>query len=319
MNKIVESCSYVAEHSSFIQIDLQKIDAFCDSFAQIPAKHWIDASPIDLKALSPRNCVHFLLVFNSISFSYWGNPKWKIDYQGNEVDGAFGMLSALKKAHENGFPILDPHYLAQISEKDFEKILEGNVDIPLFEERRQILHEIGKTLIEKFDGNFFNVLSQANQNALELLDLIVKNFPSFHDSSEYKGKTIYFYKRAQLLVADIFQALQNEEPGKLKNISELTACADYKLPMVLRRLGIFSYEKTLAEKIDKKIELQKDSEEEVEIRANTIYAVEKIKEKLQEKIPGKYLSLLINDHLWLLGQEKHKDDKPYHLTRTTAY
>ena len=57
----------------------------------------------------------------------------------------------------------------------------------------------------------------------------------------------------------------------------------------------------------------KDSEEEVEIRANTIWANELIKKELKKKIPN-INSIHVNDHLWLLGQ-----CKPYHLTRTTAY
>ena len=36
------------------------------------------------------------------------------------------------------------------------------------------------------------------------------------------------------------------------------------------------------------------------------------------KIPH-ITSLFVNDHLWLLGQKKLADDKPYHRTVTTAY
>ena len=115
--------------------------------------------------------------------------------------------------------------------------------------------------------------------------LIVENFPSFEDSSIYKGRRVYFYKRAQLLISDIFQAFDGHKFGKLRNITELTACADYKLPFVLRRLGIFSYSYYLTDKIDNQIQIDKDSEEEIEIRANTIWVVELIKQKLKKKIP----------------------------------
>ena len=114
------------------------------------------------------------------------------------------------------------------------------------------------------------------------------------------------------------QAFNGHEFGKLKNIDKLTACADYKLPFVLRRLGIFSYSDYLADKIDNQIQIDKDSEEEVELRANTIWVVELIKQKVKKKIAHAD-SIHVNDHIWILGQKKLKNDKPYHLTRTTSY
>ena len=76
------------------------------------------------------------------------------------------------------------------------------------------------------------------------------------------------------------QAFDRHEFGKLKNISELTACADYKLPFVLRRLGIFSYLDYLADKIDNQETIDKDSEEEIELRANTILSFGLVQEPL---------------------------------------
>jgi hypothetical protein len=148
--------------------------------------------------------------------------------------------------------------------------------------------------------------------------LILENFPSFSDESTYKGKRVYFYKRAQLLVADIYQAFEGHKFGIFDNINEITACADYKLPFVFRRLGIFSYSDYLADKIDNQIQIEKDSEEEVEIRANTIWAVELMKQQIKEKITHAD-SIHINDHIRMLGQNKIKNDKPYHHTRTTSY
>jgi hypothetical protein len=318
MNKIIETCEFVAHNSQHVKINYEKINEFCNYFHNNHIKHWINESPFNLKKLGQKNRLHFLLVFNSISFSYWGDPKWKIIYHNKEVDGAYGMICAIAKAIENKYPILDAKFLSKIKKGDLSKILEGNVQIPLFEERLNILREIGSVLLKKFNGDFTNLIKKAGGDAQKLLSLIIENFPSFEDSSVFKGKRIYFYKRAQLLTADIYQAFNGRGLGKLKNINELTACADYKLPFVLRRLGIFSYSNYLAEKIDNQEPIEKDSEEEIELRANTIWAVELIKQKIKTKIP-RAESIHINDHLWLLGQKKLKNDKPYHLVRTTAY
>lgn len=318
MNKILESVKFVVENSENVKINEDKIKDFVNNFDHRNIKHWIDESPFGLKELDDKDLLHFLLVFNAISFSYWGDPKWIIEYRGKKVDGAYGMIMAIGRAIENNIPILDMKYLSNIKKQDFERILEANVKIPLFNERLKIIKEISKVLVDKFEGDFSKFVEKAEGNALRLLDLIILNFPSFKDISDYKGREIYFYKRAQLLVSDIYQVFKGKGYGKLGNIKDLTACADYKLPLILRKLGILSYSEGLSKRIDKQIQITKNSEEEIEVRANTIWAVELIKEKLKKKIP--YVdSIHVNDHLWLLGQKKSPNDKPYHLTRTVSY
>ena len=70
--------------------------------------------------------------------------------------------------------------------------------------------------------------------------------------------------------------------------------------------------------IDNEVEIPKESEEEIEIRANTIWAVEFMRQALAKKEES-VTAIGINDHLWLMTQEKKEEFEPYHLTRTTAY
>jgi hypothetical protein len=262
--------------------------------------------------------MNFLFVFNALSFSYWGTPKWTIDYQNQQFDGAWGMIVALKRALEEDRKILDVNYRAQISKTELSDILRGNTEIPLIDERFAIMIETSKALIEKNNGNFSDFVFEAKKDVNKLLDLIIQTFPSFRDVSIYKGREVFFYKRAQLLISDIYQLLKHEGRGEFLNAYQITACADYKLPQALRKFGVLVYTDSLAEKIDSKTPILHDSEEEVEIRANTIWAVELIKKEVQKRLP-KITSMDINDHLWLYTQTKYPDDKPYHLTRTTAY
>ncbi len=318
MNNLLENANFVVEHSKFVQINNNKIKEFAETFKHEHIKHWWNSSPINLNSLTDEEKLNFLLIFNSISFCYWREPKWTIIYQGKQIDGSFGMIAALKKALDSRMPILNADFLTKISKQDFAKILEGNTKIPLFEKRLNIIHKIGSILSKKFDGKFSNLIKLSDNDAVKLLHLITTNFKSFSDFSTYKGRKIFFYKRAQLLVADIQQAFNGKNYGYLKNVSELTACADYKLPQALRKLGIFSYSPDLAKKIDMKIQIPKNSEEEVEIRANTIWVVELIKKEIQKRIED-IKSIHVNDHLWLSTQIKSPDDKPYHRTITTNY
>jgi hypothetical protein len=52
------------------------------------------------------------------------------------------MISAIGRAIEKNLPVLNAKYLSEISESELMKILESNVQIPLFEERLNILREV---------------------------------------------------------------------------------------------------------------------------------------------------------------------------------
>jgi len=318
MSKTLETTQEVVKNSTFVKINQEKLLEFANNFSHSQTKHWLMAAPIDFKKFSDEEKLHFIFLFNSLSFCYWGEPKWTIEHDGQKLDGSWAMIKALNDGIKSGVPLLDFSYCSKIEKEKFAEILKGNVEIPLFVERWNILQELGTIMVEKFQGRAVNLLKEANGDALKLLDLILENFPSFRDTSTYNDKEVCFYKRAQLLVADIFQLFDGKDLGALKNVESLTACADYKLPQILRKSGILVYEKSLADKVDNKIELVHGSKEEVEIRANTIWVVELLRQEVSKIQPG-IKAFEINDHLWLATQEKFPDDKPYHRTRTTAY
>lgn len=318
MNKVLETTRYALEKSKYVKINRDNIVEFVKSFNHGNTPHWLSSSPLNFSHLSENEKLNFLLVFNSTSFCYWGDPKWTIEYKGEKYDGSWGMVAAILRALENGKPILDTKYRAKISKEEYKEILDGNFEIPLFEERWKITREVASHLLKKHDGNFVQFVNQVNGDAMKLLGLIIQFFPSFDDTSIFYGKKIHFYKRAQLLISDMYQLFDGKGYGNLANIDQLTACADYKLPQSLRTLDIISYTKSLAEKVDNKVLLIHGEQEEVDIRTNTIWAVEFIRQEL-EKIGKRVMPISINDHLWLMGQDKSKHEKPYHRTLTTAY
>jgi len=101
-------------------------------------------------------------------------------------------------------------------------------------------------------------------------------------------------------------------------MERLTAFADYKLPQVLRELGIISYHPELAARIDAMEYLKAGSEEEVEIRAMAVWAVEELKRGFQE-YGRKLTSPQVDNWLWQLGQLDAFRKRPYHRCRTIFY
>ena len=317
-NPVLKSIRSVVKKSRFVRINQENLSNFCKSFELKEKKFWLEVAPFEIPEFDRERQLSFLFLLSSLLFCFWGKPKWKVKYKGSFYDGAWGLIAAFLKAIEKGFSILDWKYLAKIPESDLREIFKGNVEIPLFKERLKILRENGKILIEKFEGKVSNLLKEGKSDALRILNLITKNFPSFNDFAIYKGCKVFFHKKAQLFIRDANEVLKRIGFEGLKNVDQITAFGDYKIPWILRKFGILEYSPELAKKIDNRIEIKAGSEEEIEIRANAIWAIELMKREIQKKIP-KISAPDIDSWLWLKSQQKSPDDKPYHLTRTIFY
>lgn len=313
----MDSTKYVTEHANYVNINKLKLQEFIDNFSLQTESNWLKDSPFDINTLDNEQKLMVAVVFNAISFSYWGEPYWNVEYKGTlHTRGSWSLMASIFRSIEEGESLLDPSVLASMTKEKLAYMLRGNTEIPLLDERKEILNNIGKILIEKYESKFSNVVVKAGGDAMRLLDIILTEFsPSFEDSYDYKGQKVYFNKRAQAMVESIHSIFDGKEYGSLKNIESLTALADYIIPNMLRNIGILEYSTELKDIIDNKKPIEKGSEYEVEIRANVVWVVEYIRRGLLNK--GILVSSKsINDFLWTKGGDTKT---PFHQTRTTAY
>jgi hypothetical protein len=259
-----------------------------------------------------------ILLFNAINFCYWGEPRWEVEYTGEWWDGALAMLDAIRRAWAEGIPLLEGAYLARLSEAEFEHVLRGRGRLQLMPERFAIWREVGEALSAEFGGRFTNLIAAADGDALSLVRLLVNRFPSFDDVRSLDGKTIRFYKRAQLAVAQLYEAFAGRSWGALAGTDLLTVFADYKLPQVLRRLGILVYDEDLAATVDGEILIPAGDRREVEIRAATVWSAELMRRALVPRMPH-VTALHLDYWLWYAGRDQGPGVNPYHRTLTTAY
>lgn len=307
-DKIIETCKYVMENSQYVKINYIELDKYISKIEITKLKNWLLFNPYNLLKLDTEKIINFLLVFEAIDYSFWGNPKWSIKTDEGYKDGSdalmYAMLKYVKETNNTDF--------SQLSINNFNEILKGNVEIPLLKERYDTINQISKIVNNKMGGSFYKYIKNVT-NDIELLDIIVSNFRAFKDEREYDGKTIYFYKLAQLLTSDILHIREELENIKV-DYSNLIGCADYKIPQTLRALGIVSYNKELSEIIDNKKEISISSKYEVEIRASQLVVINYIKSKLNN-----VNSIDINDFLFLYSKQVKEVAKPYHLCRNTNY
>ena len=285
LDKIVSTTQYVANNSINVKINEEKINEFVKSIKEIKLSHWLSYSPYNLLDLPIEMIINLLLVYESIDFSFWGNPKWTIDTDNGKEDGSIALLYAILKYVKDN----NSTDFSNITKDEFKKILKGNVEIPLFEERYNIIKNVSKIANEKMNGNFYTFIKDITTD-IELFEVIIKYFKNFKDERTYNNKNVYFYKLAQLLTSDILHIRELKENIKV-DYSHLVGCADYKIPQVMRGLGILEYNDKLASIID----------------------------TIKEKLENKFYSIDINDYIWTQGRNKSLDLKPYHLTRTINY
>ena len=307
-DKIKNSTKYVIENSKYVSINYSKLDKFIKNIDCTNLKNWLLYNPYNLLELNIEKIINFLLFFEAIDYSFWGEPKWQVETKEGLKDGSdallYVMLNYVKDKKEVDF--------SNLTIEDFKQILKGNIEIPLLKERYNTLIEISKIVKEKMNDNFYNCIKDIT-NDNELFSLIISNFPSFKDERVYKGKKVYFYKLAQLLTSDILHIREKLEGIKV-SYSNLIGCADYKIPQTLRALEIIRYNDELSKIIDSKKEIEVNSLYEIEIRASQIVVLEYIKNKLKN-----IDSIDINDFLFLYSKQIKAKAKPYHLCRNTNY
>lgn len=299
---------------NIVKINETGINNIISFLSKSEQKSWLDYSCLDEIRLEEK--IILMLLFESLNFCYIGEPKWKIEYNGEMYSGSYGLFYAIVKAIKQGNKLYDINYLKELTIDDLNNILKGTIEIPLLKERYDIL----KKLVSEIEsiGNIDELFLKANSDQ-ELLSIIVDNFSNFRDISIYNNKKVYFFKRATLLVEDLYQNIE-EIRYKIKSNSGLFGCADYKISQVLRHFGILEYSKELESIIDNEQKLKHDSEMEIEIRACMIYAIELIKEQLNNKDVNMN-SIEIDNALWLLSKNKNfkKQAKPHHLTYNVFY
>ncbi len=324
---VLSSTRVVLEQGESVWIALEGVERL--------SKQWIHEHTPVQTASTPLwdNTYHFydgtertlnwLLLLDALNFCFWaekGRERWRVSYKQETLNGYWAEAAALTRAVEEGVPLWNADYLSTISEEVVASIfrpVESSDPIPLFEQRVANAREVGRVLLEKYQGQFAQAITQTNNNAIALVHLLARNFSSFNDVVSYRKHEVRFFKRAQICVADIYGSFGGKHWAAFTNLSKLTIFADYKLPQILRHYGVIEYHPTLAERVDNQELLEAGSEEEVEIRAATIWACELLRRSLERQ--GYTMNALeIDQRLWILSQ-KSEDMRPYHRVRTQYY
>jgi hypothetical protein len=313
--KILASLAPVLAAPQFVTIDSARIDAVAHEFLNEPVPAWDNEQQL---FATPEETAQYYFFLDSINFCFWGpkgEPRWERRINEEWVGGYYAYARAVKDAFMLDRRFMDPEFLAGISEKDFDHVFNGRNGLLLMPERLTIIRENFAILAQDFHGSAFELVKGAHGDADKLVATLVEKFPTFRDGARFDGKEVLFLKRAQIFPSDM--AFSGIPELKLGNLDHLTVFADYKLPQLFVELGIFAYAPELLADITAQDLIEPGSRKEIEIRASTISACERLAARMQAL--GR--AITTNELDWILWV-KAKGMKlalPHHRTLTTAY
>ncbi|VFQ58351.1 unnamed protein product [Cuscuta campestris] len=290
MEEVRATAAWVASHSSHVTVDFAGIEKVTETMKNsIPNVEW-DYEGIHYRDNGPLT-VQYLLVLDALNFCFWPDKDLSYDH----------LASGLKTALENDPSAFDADRLQKYTGPELRKMLKWQKPLPLEDERIRLLHEVGLELERHFDGKASKLVESSGKSAVKLVSLITSHFPGFRDHTLYKGHQVFLYKRAQIFVADLWGAFKGQGYGEFSDIGSITIFADYIVPAVLQQLGVLKYSSSLAKSIETNTEIGSGSEEEVELRACSIHAVEKMRELISNKSGKQVLSVELDLWLWACG------------------
>lgn len=318
LENVLKTTKYVAENSDEVKINQEGLKRIVGAIKKEEMPPCWEEEYHHFG--SPEETAQYFFVLDTLNFCFFpdkGQEKWGINLKKARWAGYFALALCLKRA-VGRYPLLDAGFLADIPLSTLKDILRGDYgEIPLMEKRWKNLKETGRVLLERFSGQTAELIKKAEGRVDKLTEIIFKRFPSFRDTAPYKGKEIYFLKRIQLFLGDIYGVFNGKGLGAFDDIHKLTCFADYKIPQILNNLGVLEYSPRLTKKIKKEELISAFSVGEVEIRANTVQAVEQIKQILARQ-GVKMTSFEIDWILWTMSK-REKLKIPHHRTRTIYY
>jgi len=322
---VLDSLRPVIDRSRDVRTNLDKIVEVAGwmAYEELPIPDY--ALPFGIGAGNVEETTDFILTVSSVDTAFTDFKhyiKFQVEYAGRTWSDSDALFACVKRAMDSGIAILDGGFLAQVTRQELEQIFAANIELPMLDEKMEILHQVGATLQSKYAGRFHNSVRSCSprlyDNGNGLIDRLVVEFPRFNDISIYDGHTVKIYKLPQLATWFLYTSLRKSGKFRIEDIEKMTAFADYIVPVGLRLLGIASYSAELENAINSHQLIPRDSRQEIEIRGHCIYALAVLAEEINRLRPPELqvITPQLDARLWT---HYHTTWWAHHLTKTIMY
>jgi len=315
-SQVLSSVSKVIPKLSCMELNLEKLHEVAINLSKEDFGINYEGNP----NIVPEEYIRKTMLINTLNFvftDFLTSVKYKIE----NLSDTDAMVYQIDKALLEGAPLTQGHYMRDMNLKEFKRIFTGNIEMPMADEKVEILNNVGDTLVTKYSGDWINFIDDGPKklydNGVGLVERLVRDFKRFDDHSIFENEKVYFLKLAQLAFWGIHRELSKRH-FYIEDMENMTAFADYIIPVALESFGIVKYSSGLKEKIDSGILIDRDSIEEIEIRSTSIYVTAKLTE-LINNYKNEEEKIIIPQLDFKLWTDFHADERPHHLTKTIMY
>jgi hypothetical protein len=314
--EIRRAAAAVAGQARCVQIDDSMLELLA---GRLKSEAVPPIDPAHLQLDSPEATLAFVVTLDAVNF---GSGWFPVLRKPAGLSGYFTIAGALRQRfqREGAWSAAE---LAALRAPDCACVFGQDLGNPGAEELMQLfarsLSELGRFVEARAGGSFEGLVASAGGSAERLVECL-REMPFYRDVSRYRSFEVPLYKRAQITAWDLALAFDGSGPGRFEDLDKLTIFADNLVPHVLRCEGVLHYSPELQRRIDDAELLPAGCEEEVEIRAVALHAVEQMVAHLARTDAAAGLTASRLDQLlWSRGQRPRFKQRNRHRTRTVYY
>ncbi|KAF2071548.1 hypothetical protein CYY_007147 [Polysphondylium violaceum] len=345
MQQVRESSKWVEQHSKDVKINHDKIIEFLDNIKEDEFKQKSSIVLFPLNFSNNSQEANFWFILDLLNFGSGFRKELKeASGKGAYETLCYGLMGMFLSQGGK----LSAHFLHNLSLNDigsfFSIPIQEEVQIqtgiytlkdttlkPLAVHIQKVLRESTETMFElgyeDFGEFVWKITTPAAGGdtkplAADFINKIIQKIPAFNDQTVYQDHHVYFFKKVQLLAADLYRRFGESLPERFNfsDIDQLTVFTDNVLPAVLRKFGILELSPSLAAHIDSSKELE-SGDQETELRILAIQACNEMMEIVKTRPQNSFIknSLELDYYLWTKGKDKEFREAERHYTKKTIF
>ena len=362
------SCAALEQHAKHVRLNRDALRAFTLS---LPPSAWVFPSPrafplrFTLDSSINFHCVLSLLQFGSgyRAALHAATGRGASDTVTYGVVGMHISAAAIDAAYLSRLSVHDIAELFRLpihEEYEIQRGITSERRTPLWpfaDDLRRVCNECGAALrslqcdsfadfvLRRYPAAAASAVAGAAkpESAASLLRRLIETFPSLRDQYVLSpDRTVFLYKRAQLLVAEL--AVQHAAPTTSTappsapqspllafDVTDLSAFADNVLPCVLNAHGVLQYDEELRGLIERGEEVT-DERMQAELRGLSVLAIDEavrlwlaersaeVKHENGASAGESVCAASLDYFLWsVAGKEEAMRKRPRHASRHTVY
>jgi len=164
-SKVLKSVSDMMSEANHLKINDNNIEEVSDWLAY---EEFSFPKNNDRK-IDPDNFIRTTMLINTLNFAFTdfdNSIKYEITRNGNKLSDSEAMFTQIHEAIDSGINLLDGEVQAGLTFQDLENIFKGNIEMPMLQERKDILNQVGQKLVNSYEGDWINFINSCPKKTL---------------------------------------------------------------------------------------------------------------------------------------------------------